>query len=201
MHIHMRQEDGTFKNLEQTAWHLERRGVHNVSPLDFFIRNIAAGAGMLMDAELIRRYPNIPGDVYGQDHWYPMVASFFGEVRPLHEPLYAYRIHGENVSGIGPYRGFFSASRSSSQIGVVRKCILAFNSSRARLQHAERAGLPVTVLHKLTVGLRGDLGICYLLKALNVFAKDRALARACVARTIGKVLSFAKPSLTETTRH
>lgn len=200
MHVYMRQADGTFKNLEQTAWQLERRGVHNVSPLDFFIRNIAAGAGMLMDADLIRRYPRIPGDVYGQDHWYPMVASYFGGVHPVSEPLYSYRIHGTNIAGIGPYQGFFSASRSSSKLGVVRKCITAFNSSRARIRYATDAKLPVTLTQKLIVQSRFDLGVGYLIKALNAIANDKALARACVARAAGKIFGLFRPDWVDLSR-
>ena len=167
MNIFMRQSDGSFKNLYDTAWKLERRGVHNVSPLDLFIRNVAAGAGMLMDADLIRRYPKIPGEVFGQDHWYPLIASYFGKVVAVNEPLYAYRIHGDNVSGIGPYLGFFKPSRSSLQNGVVDKCIIAFNSSRARLQRAIDAQLPVTNSHKLIVRFRSDLGLGYFCEGGN----------------------------------
>lgn len=194
MHILMKQEDDSFKTLEQTAWQVERRGVHHVSPLDFFIRNIAAGAGMLIDADLIRRYPHIPGDAYGQDHWYPMTASFFGGVYPLNEPLYGYRIHGANVAGLAPYRSFFGASTSSKKLGVIHKCLVAFKSSRARFTYAEKAGLPVTPIQKLITRSRTDLGFGYLVKALSVIARDRALARACIARAAGKILGVLKPN-------
>lgn len=201
MHVLIKQKDGTFQALEKTAWAIENRGVHHVTPLDFFVRNIAAGAGMLFDADLLRRYPKIPGDVYGQDHWYPMIASFYGGVHAVEQPLYSYRIHGDNVAGLSRYSGFFNHSKSSKALGLNKKCLLAFNSSKARYRHAHDAQLPTTRLHFLVTTSGFDFGLGYFLKAVMSLATDRALARACLVRAIGKVLRLFYPNYVDVVRN
>ena len=199
MHILKKQTDGTFTNMEQTAWQIERRGVNNVRPTDFFVRNVVAGAGMLFDADLARAYPQIPDEVYGQDHWYALVASYFGGVYPVVKPLYSYRIHGENISGITPYTGFFSMNSMAE--GLFEKCMLAFNSSRARYRMAALTDLPTTRLQSLVASSYLDLGFGYFFKSLMCLTNDPALARACFARAAGKIFRLVGRRFKDKTRH
>jgi hypothetical protein len=102
--------DETGKTSESTAWEVERRGVSHCGTFDLLVRNVIPGTGMLMDAKLVGRFPMIPERALFHDHWYPVVASCFGRLQPIRQPLYAYRLHGENVVGVTPYSGLFNTS-------------------------------------------------------------------------------------------
>ncbi|RYZ85758.1 MAG: glycosyltransferase [Proteobacteria bacterium] len=188
MWILMKTPNGYVK-LDETAWIAERRGVHNVKPLDFMIRNVAAGAGMLLDAKLVKQYGDIPDDCFGHDHWFAMAAAFNGGVYGMPAPLYDYRIHGANIAGLSRYSSFFGSSATSKKFGTFKKCIYAYNSSAARYSSAAK-DFDTNTVQWLTAKTKIDLGTSYLLKAIADYAKDPALARACLARAVGKCLSL-----------
>lgn len=164
----------------QTAWELERRGVQHVSPRDLLVRNVVAGCAMLMDAELVRRFPVIPEGAAYHDHWYALVASVHGGVHAIHEPLYAYRQHAENVLGVTPFPGIFATGEHNGIGKIARKCLSGWRFSQALEQAARQAGLPLPD--------ENSHAARFLALGISRLKDDPALARACFARSFGKIL-------------
>lgn len=172
----------------QTAWKVERRGVENTGTFDLLVRNVIPGTGTLMDAELVRRFPVIPPGALFHDHWYPVVASVIGSVRPIHQALYAYRIHGENVAGVTPYTGLLARKEGASR-GVLEKCQEVWKRSVELAQAAQGAGLELGWASRAAFLSRWDFGLALALRGIWALPRDPALARACWARAVGKALS------------
>ncbi len=169
----------------QTAWKTERRGIHDCSPQHFLIRNIVAGCSMLFDAELARRFVSVPDEADYHDHWYALVASCFGGVHAIGEPLFAYRVHGENVVGVSPYQSLFYVPQGVNAHGVVQKCKNGWKKSQNLVEAGIKVGLPLTQCQR-GIFLRRDLGLGVLLMGLRHLGDDLPLARACLARGAGK---------------
>ena len=173
----------------QTAWQIEKRGVHNTYPEHLFVRNVVAGCSMLIDAELVRRFPRIPEAADYHDHWYALVASFYGGVHPIRQPLFAYRQHEVNVVGMTPYRGLFWMPKTSAG-GVLEKVQRCWSRSHELALAAKEEGLPLTSKQIRAFVFRKDLGASLFFLGLKSIGSDQALARACFARAAGKPLSL-----------
>lgn len=155
----------------ETVWSKEHRGVWNSTTFDLIIRNVVAGAGLLMDAQLWKRFSVIPDEIEFHDRWAALIASHHGGVYPIYEPLYAYRLHDTNVVGMTPYRG------------------LVHNASiRLALDRFQESYSISSALND--AGLKPKSNPSYVLYGLKKILGDPALARACFARAIGKFFSF-----------
>lgn len=84
----------------RTVWQHERRRVGCVRPKQLMVRNVVTGCSMLFDADLARRYPEIPTGVPYHDQWYGILAACHGGVHAVASPLLRYRQHGANVVGL-----------------------------------------------------------------------------------------------------
>jgi hypothetical protein len=169
------------------VWRIERRGVEHVKPAHFLVRNIVAGCAMLFDAELARRYPIIPDGAVYHDHWYALVASFYGGVHSIREALYAYRQHSRNELGFTPFVSTFEVSENIRAMGVLAKCRDVWKKSYDLACSAEEMGLPMGFCLKTTFLRSWDLGFFISALGLGCLLGDPALARACLARGIGKL--------------
>ena len=89
------------------GWENESRVLEAYSPLHFLLRNTVTGAASLFDAELAQMSLPIPDEIEFHDHWLAIMASIFGEIRAVHEALYAYRQHSNNVVGFVRFEGIF----------------------------------------------------------------------------------------------
>ena len=192
MDVLYQDESGGEKKADKTGWRIEQRGLGHVGPFHFLIRNIVAGCSMIFDAELARKHPRVPTEFYHPDHWYPFLASVYGRVHSLPEPTYAYRLHSGNVLGLTPFKGLLHYSGEKEQGGVLKKARRVFLKSRDLVQAAEREKIPVPFFQKLPVTawdlgfLLFLMGVCYWLPP----NRDLPLARACLARALGKMLFF-----------
>jgi hypothetical protein len=172
----------------ETAWKVERRGVHHISTFDLLVRNVVPGTGMLMRAELARKFPQIPEAAIFHDHWYPLIASVTGRLKPIYEPLYAYRLHGDNVVGVEPFEGVFKfKSQSNGFRGVIQKCKEVWSRSHRLATALEASNLKLTFFQRLCFAKSWDLGAGLFFYGLSVFFTDPALTRACWARAAGKL--------------
>ena len=154
-----------------TVWNQELRGVWNSTTQDLVIRNVVAGAALLMDIHLWKRFPVIPDEIEFHDRWAALIAAAHGGVYPIHEPLYAYRIHDSNVLGMTPYQGFIHGG----SLALARQ---RFQESYSISLAMRENGLGKNDLHS------------YLFHGLKNLLSDPALARACFARALGKLCSF-----------
>ena len=172
----------------ETAWKLEHRGIHNTRPKHFYIRNIVAGCSMMLDAELVRRYPTIPEDAEYHDWWYALAASYHGGIQGIPQPLYAYRQHDNNEVGVTPYHTMFAVPKGSTAGTLLKKCKTGWLKSYRLACGAQSAGLPLSFLEKIIFLYPFDLGLGLFLMALMNCRKDPPMTRACIARGIGKFL-------------
>ncbi len=178
---------------KETGWQVERRGVDHSGPGHFLIRNVVAGCSMLFDAELVERYPVIPPEFYHPDHWYPFLASVYGGVYALHEPTLAYRQHPDNTLGITPFRGVFALSGKKGAASVLKRSRQVYLWSRDMARAALREKVPVPFCSRFPI-LSFDMGLSFVLMGFYYLVvpsqRDAALARACFARAVGKLLFF-----------
>lgn len=175
--------------LPESAWQAERRDVDRATPSRLLVRNVVTGASMLMDAELLARYPTVPEEIRFHDHWYALVASFHGGVYPVHKRLHAYRQHQANVVGVNPYRGFFMGETLGRLWTRRREALDYFRETRGVARRAAAIGLPLTRAQELAFIRRRDAGLGLLgLAALSL--PDPPHAAACLALSAGKLLDL-----------
>lgn len=183
--------------LPETAWKIENRGISNHLPKHFMIRNIVAGCSMIFDAELARLFPQIPAELEFHDHWYALIAAFYGGVGAVHQPLYAYRQHGQNEVGVSPFHEIFYVPPGLGKKDIIQKCIRGWKKSQGIFDAANRAHLPVTFTERLLFQFRWDFGLSLFVLGLYHLFSDPPLARACFARGAGKAFEpFFKQSET-----
>ena len=63
------------------------------------MQNFIAGCSMLFNAALRRKAGLIPKGAYMYDYWVCLVASAYGRISFVNEPLYLYRQHSRNAVG------------------------------------------------------------------------------------------------------
>ncbi len=179
--------------LPKTGWDLEKRGVLHKGILHLLIRNIVAGCGLLMDAQLLQTDFNIPEAAHYHDHWYALIAASQGGVHPIFTPLYAYRQHSENVVGMTPFRGIFTLPKAlPNKINtkeIFQFCQQKWANSHALALAARHAKLPLAWIERLLLISPLDLGFGLFILGLMNLRQDRPFARACFARSLGKFLS------------
>ncbi len=191
------EREGREERLPRTLWDLESRGVDRSDPVHFLIRDVASGAAMLFDAELVRRHPRIPPEFEFHDAWFAFLASAYGGVYPIREPLYDYRLHEKNVLGMNPFRGVFHAG-GAAWGGILGKCRKKFELSRAMTLGALRERVPLPPKARRLFVSPWDFGLGLALLGVVYFVglrgRDLPLARAAWARAVGKAF-FGRSSL------
>lgn len=68
------------------------------------MQNVVTGCSMAINRSLLEKARPIPKAIVMHDWWLALVASCFGQVVPLSEPLVLYRQHGSNAIGAGSSR-------------------------------------------------------------------------------------------------
>ena len=67
--------------------------------IDYLISNNVTGCTALFPKRLLDLALPIPEGFYIHDHYLALIASFYGSIKFLHEPLIYYRQHGSNSIG------------------------------------------------------------------------------------------------------
>lgn len=174
----------------RSTWDVEKRGVRFVKPSHFYVRNVVAGCAMLLDAELVRKFPFIPDGAEYHDHWYALIASYYGGVYPIFQPLFAYRQHGNNAVGVTPFVNIFHLEKKLSRVEILKKCRKGWLKSFRLIDATVQAKLPVSFLEKMIFYYHFDFGLSVFLLGLVHWFKDPPFARACLARATGKTCFF-----------
>lgn len=172
------------------AWALERRGVEHVSPADLCIRNVVAGAGMLIDAALVREHLEIPEAFAFHDHWFAAIAALHGGVYSIPEPLYWYRQHAGGELGVTPYAGMLTRlTATGSRLPAVARSKWAETYSSA-LALSESLPTP-SAARALDIILQPHHRVSRLIRwgTQQFQDHDPALARAIWIRALGSALS------------
>ena len=184
-------QDG--KVVDGSVWESEMRGVRNATAIHLLIRNVVSGCGMLIDAELVRRFPEIPEEAKYHDYWYALVASLYGGVHAISQPLYAWRQHGSNVLGLREPRTPFMPPMEKNIFDFLQKVKAHWLRRRAFALAARRAGLPLSGWRWNMFLNPVDFGFSILILGLYYHRKDPTLSRACFSCGVGKILNFLSP--------
>ncbi len=172
--------------LKDSVWTIELRGIDQTRTEHLLVRNVVAGCSMVFDAELARRFPVIPDGAIYHDHWYALVASFYGGVHPVRQALFAYRQHGANEVGVTPFIGTFTLPSDVRRRDILTKCrrgwMKTYNLASSAIEH----GLPLGFWKRATFQRSWDGGLLMLFFGLRHIFLDPPLARACFARGVGK---------------
>lgn len=67
------------------------------------IKNCVTGCALLVNRALIEKANPIPDGAAMHDHWLAMVATTFGRIEAINEPMVLYRQHENNVIGVRRY--------------------------------------------------------------------------------------------------
>lgn len=190
MHLFATDAELADKSKLRISWPLEPRIVDGYTPYRLMLRNVVTGAASLFDAEIARRALDIPAAAEMHDHWYAMIASLIGEVRPVHEALYAYRQHGNNVLGFIAYDGLTRKPKNVSWFDGIRKSVASYERSVKTFATLKLRGLTGEVAPLYGKIFRnGLLGPVVLFLTSFLYVKDDpALGRASLFKAIGGTL-------------
>ncbi len=67
---------------------------------DSMIYSPIGNGSILMNRKVAEKVFPLPTDLLHEDYWIPLLSSFFGKISYFDKPLYKYRIHENNTSGI-----------------------------------------------------------------------------------------------------
>jgi len=125
--------------------------VKSLSPRRILLTWAASGNGMIFDADLVRRYPFKMSGQPAHDVHICVVASLNGGVSFIHDVLFDYNIHQDNVSGIAALRTT-SAHTTSFRIKC-RRFIRQWIGSRRLLRDAGWRFAPLRFLLSTYFGM------------------------------------------------
>ncbi len=99
VHSDLRVVDEDLRCLHPSFWRYQfvdprRTGLHQL-----ILQNCVTGCATMLNRALLELGRPIPPDACVHDHWYALVASAFGHIAAIREPLIEYRQHGSNVTG------------------------------------------------------------------------------------------------------
>jgi glycosyltransferase involved in cell wall biosynthesis len=99
VHGDLRVVDENLRCLAPSFWRYQfvdpgRTGLHQL-----ILQNCVTGCTMMLNRALFDLGRPIPTDACVHDHWYALVASAFGHIVAISDPLIEYRQHGGNVTG------------------------------------------------------------------------------------------------------
>jgi glycosyltransferase involved in cell wall biosynthesis len=91
--------DANLNELEESYFRSSGKAAHAMDTRDYIVSNHVPGCAMVVNRALIERALPIPAGVYLHDWWFMLVATIFGTVEGVAEPLIRYRQHGNNTVG------------------------------------------------------------------------------------------------------
>lgn len=175
--------------LPGTAWQIERRRIDHVAPWQLLVRNVVTGCSMMLDAELAKRYPEVPPEARLHDRWFALAAACHGGVHAVARPLVSYRVHGAQDTGVAPYRGLLAAPPGvRGTPAFARECVRVWRNARDLARAALDRGLPLPPGDRDLI-LRADLGLALALAGARRLTDDPVLARAAMGAGTGKLLA------------
>lgn len=172
------------------AWANEARVLEDYLPIHFFLRNTVTGASSLFDVELAKRSFPFPSIVEFHDHWLAIIAALYGEVRAVHEALYAYRQHGDNVVGFVRFEGVFYKPADMTWPQGTRKAALGWRKRRAlyrALSERAKDDVELPSSYRLVFNSRVLGPVFFLLFSALYIVDDPALARAFLRNGMGGI--------------
>jgi len=95
--------DASLNVLASSFWQYQHIDSSKDSLYHFLLNNIVTGCTMMINRALAEKIKTIPTEAIMHDWWIAMVASVFGKIGYINEPLILYRQHGDNNTGATQY--------------------------------------------------------------------------------------------------
>ncbi len=108
-HSDLRVVDANLKVISDSFWKYQKLNPNMKSLCNLLIQNNVTGCSVMINKKLKEILKTAPNNMIMHDWWAALVASAFGAIGYIDEPLVLYRQHGENNTGAKRYsvRYFF----------------------------------------------------------------------------------------------
>ena len=173
----LREVNGNDQIENVSVWKAEWRTVGLSSPEHMVVRNLVTGMAALFDADLARKFPVIPEDIW-HDHWFAIQAGVHGGVYSTPERLVAYRQHGSNDTGIGNPLGFLRHLRPRDLPAKARKKFALYESHKNHINQSNQRAV-----------FREESPVDLAWKAAKSIPREFNLAKHCAGLALGSLLS------------
>jgi len=183
--------------LSETIHSLHRITQTKTSVEEIIVYPSISGYLIVLDAQLVRRHPEIPEAMRYHDHWYSVVATAYGGVHRIDEALAIDRQHENNTVGISSARVGTSLSQikaaPTGRSTVYERGVSNIGSARAAARQ-----LPVGPLRRLLFQYRLGWIVCMIGIIIRRLFTERLLVVQAYRALIAQLLVF--PSLLEHAR-
>jgi hypothetical protein len=151
--------------------------------------NHIAGTAMTIRSEVIRDHGVIPDSFEFHDHWYGLICTLLGEMKPIPVPGLLYRQHGLNVTGASKGAGLLTIRAQSGIRGALKESLRRFRGCQERVRDLSQSlNRPFRMLRFLYLS-RIDFAFGFLFAlAWLLLARDTRRARSVLSMWVGKVL-------------
>ena len=103
VHSDLNVVDRVLKPIHPSFWAYSGIDPTRTHVSQVLIKNPVTGCALLANRALLERARPIPEEAVMHDHWLALVASVFGHIEAVEEPLVLYRQHGRNTVGAEAY--------------------------------------------------------------------------------------------------
>ena len=114
------------------------------------LQNVASGCTMLLNRSLIDIAGEIPRQAVMHDHWYNLVASFFGKMIFIDQATLYYRQHENNFYGASSYGWGYFFKRYKTGLNNVRERLYQNIEQAEAFLNKFRESLPDETISMLT---------------------------------------------------
>lgn len=88
-----------LERIHSSFWRYQLIDPRRTGINQLLIQNCVTGCTTMLNRPLVELGKPVPPDARVHDYWFALVASAFGHIVAIDEPLIEYRQHGENVTG------------------------------------------------------------------------------------------------------
>lgn len=103
VHSDLKVVDNKIEVIAPSFWKYQSINPNKQKLSDFIVNNNITGCTMMINRSLAEKIRTIPKEAIMHDWWIAMVASAFGKIAYINEPLMLYRQHGNNDTGAKQY--------------------------------------------------------------------------------------------------
>ncbi|WP_284680482.1 glycosyltransferase family 2 protein [Aceticella autotrophica] len=112
IHSNLKVVNGGLKIIDEFFWKYQKLNPNLKRLNNLLIQNNVTGCTVMINRKLKDLLETVPGNLIMHDWWFALVASAFGVIDYIDEPLILYRQHGANDTGAKKYRISYFINRS-----------------------------------------------------------------------------------------
>ena len=103
VHSDLKVVDENLNIISDSLWKYQNIDPEKDSLNRVLLHNVVTGCSTMINRKLALLIKDIPNEAIMHDWWIAMVASVFGKISYVNEPLMLYRQHGKNDTGAKQY--------------------------------------------------------------------------------------------------